>query len=87
MLIEKLDDLFNGEMSVRRQKEAIEKKKKLKMEAKNRKQREQKKLAKELEKANKSQGSIEEGEETKDLKSQGDDEGYGYNPWEKKTSF
>lgn len=43
MLIEKLDEHYNGEMSVKGQKEALKKKRKLKMEQKNRRQREKRK--------------------------------------------
>lgn len=85
MLVEKLDDLWNGEMSVRRQKERIEKNKKIKMEAKNRKNREKKKLAKALAELAVKEGTLSSEEHARGQSAQrGDYEEYGHNPWERK---
>ncbi|OQR73407.1 putative peptide chain release factor C12orf65 -like protein [Tropilaelaps mercedesae] len=87
MLIEKLDDLWNGEMSLRRQKEALRKQQKAKLEAKARKQREKRKLEKaELEAAK--LNSPPEEDATADARcEQADYEEYGHNPWEQKGDF
>lgn len=61
LLVEKVDDFINGEMSVRNQKIRIEKERKIKAEQKARKNREKKRLIKEAETRHQAEVEEEEG--------------------------